>query len=150
MALAAKDSQTGQAILPDVGTLSYNGVTFSSLYKSTITGQAVLDNANRTIKQMDYTLVVDGVVTLQAGADSTDATWVNLRRRLDTPGGTLTYSGKGFGPLVVNAPGDSTSRDVAWGPKPKTLEFIPLGGSRAATIRWTVLFSLGEFALQAG
>ncbi len=131
------NAETGQAQLPDVGALAYNGVAFSSLYKSNMSGEVMQDNAGRTVKVVAWTLTVEGIVTLQNNQSTTDAQWAILRRNLDEDGGQLTYKSKGFGRLVVNQLG-SKIQDCNWGPKPKTLYFQPLGGSRAALITWQV------------
>ena len=39
---------TGDALLPDVGRLEYNGGRFSSLYKSQVNGNVIQDEAQRT------------------------------------------------------------------------------------------------------
>ena len=139
-------SDTGSAELPDIGKLSYNGITFSCLYTSTISGEAVLDSSGRTIKYMRYTLSVDAVVTLRDDLEetTTDIPIGIIRKKLDAPGGELSYTDKGFGRnLVINQPGGNLF-DVAWGPIPKTLEFIPLGGGRAAKVKWTIMFTIPE------
>ncbi len=133
----------GDSILPDVGELAYNGVPFSSLYKSEIQGDIIEDDARRTTKFVTWSITVEGVVTLTAGQPTTDASWKQLRKLLSTHGGTLIYKGKGFGPLVVNSLLGGL-RDVAYGPVPKILFFQPLGGSRAANIRWQVTTSVSE------
>lgn len=141
---------TGVAPLPDIGTLAYNGITFSSLYHSEIHGQIIQDDAQRTTKYVEYTLNVEGQVTLEAGQATTDATWQALRAQLSVHGGTLTYKGKGFGPFVVNAPGPrgdiagSGLNDVAWGPVPKIIHFQPLGASRSANITWQCVTRVPE------
>jgi hypothetical protein len=153
VAPAVPTAGTGSSQLKDVGQLSYNGIVFTSLYNSKVSGVAVLDDAGWTTKYVEWTITVDGVVTLPAGAATTDAAWVALRQQLDACAGTLTYSGKGFGPLIVNTPDGKGIRDVAFGPIPKTLEFTPLGGSRAASIRWVVVTRITEiapFSLGAG
>ena len=116
---------TGLAPLPDVGTLGYNGVTFSCLQHTSISGKPLPDNAGRTIKGMEWTLNVDGLVTLEAGQTTIDTTVQTLRRLLSAQGGILTYSNKGFGPsFTVNTPGGI--KDMAWGPIPEILAFQPL------------------------
>lgn len=147
---AVRNAGTGSSQLADVGTLSYNGISFTSLYKSKVSGIAVLDAAGWTTKYMEWTISVDGVVTLPIGAETIDDNWVALRKQLDACAGTLTYSGKGFGPFVINPPGGGGLRDVAWGPIPKTLEFTPLGASAAAFIRWTVTVRLPEIKASSG
>jgi len=141
-------SGTGSAELPDIGQLFYNGVTFSSLYTSQVSGECVQDASNRTTKYMAYTITVDGLVTLNddVGDKTVDREWMFLRRQLTADAGVLVYTGKGFGqPFIVNQPG-GTLFDVNWGPKPKLLEFVPLGASRSAKIKWTVTTYIPEFA----
>jgi hypothetical protein len=140
---------TGLAVLPDVGQITYNTVTFSSLTSSELNGQPLSDNANRTTKAVQWTLHVKGVATLpSATAPSTDSMMVQLRTLLNAQGGTLTYTGRGFGNVVVNQPGGLT-KDVAWGPIPKTFNFQPLGGGRSALIDWQVTFTITELATTA-
>lgn len=144
MAVNPVRSTTGSTNLPDLGILSYNGVTFSALYKTRIGGEAVRDEAGRTIKYMKYVIDVEGYVTKNAGDNSVDNTWVAIRELLDAQAGVLTYDRKGFGPLIVNAPGGAL-RDVAWGPLPTTLDFQPLGASNSAIIHWVVVVCLPEY-----
>lgn len=138
---------TGSTILPDFGVLAYNGVTFSSLYSSEISGGVVQDEARRTTKYMEWTLQVDGRVTLNPGEVSTDATWANIRKKLSVHGAPLTYMGQGFGGMVVNFPGNPVW-DVAFGPVPKVIFFQPLGQGRSAMIRWQVTCHLPEVVAQ--
>lgn len=139
------NSQTGFAVLPDTGILSYNGVRWSSLYKSTVTGVVVADEARRTTKLMEYTLYVEGVVTLEEGPliSTTDVTWKLLRQRLTQHGAPLMYQGNGFGDLNVNVPG-GFFQDVAWGPVPEILFFRPYGQGRSAEIHWRVVTRIPE------
>ena len=108
MALAALNSSTGQTILPDVGNLTYAGIKFSSLYKSTIEAAQILDEANRTVKWVQYTLNVEGVVTLPPPGGvvnnllTTDALWRALRVQLSLQGQQLIYQGNGFGGLALS------------------------------------------------
>ncbi len=125
---------TGPSIVPDVGVLSYNGCVFSPLFLSNVSGRAVEDDARRTIKLMEYEIVVDGYVTLPAGDSSTSPTMSRLRSLLNAQGGSLSYQGRG-NDIVVNI-GDS-DKDAAWGPVPKILEFQPLGGGLSAKVKWT-------------
>ncbi len=134
---------TGPAALPDVGQLIYNGCTFSSLFKSEVSGQVVKDNANRTTKWMEYTISVDGVVTLPDklvglpdGQGTTTSVMQQLRFLLTAQAGSLVYKGRG-NDIIVNQP-SSTVRDVAWGPIPELLDFQPLGAGRSAMVKWIV------------
>jgi hypothetical protein len=138
---------TGTAVLPDIGTLAYNGVTFTSLFRSHISANAVKDNAGRTVKWVEITLEAEGYVTLNSGETTIDNTMKNLRQLLQAQGGTLTYSGKGLGQVVINLPGGGL-QDMNWGPKPELLDFQPLGASRSALIKWTITTCISELQSQ--
>src|SRR5258708_2248707 len=95
---------TGPSTLPDVGSLIYNGCLFSPLYETKVSGKVIKDNANRTTKYMEYTLVADGYVTLPAGHVDIGPTMRLLQQYLTAHGGQLIYKGRGFD-LVVNTKG---------------------------------------------
>lgn len=128
---------TGPATLPIVGSLSYNGVTFGPLFESSVSGEAIKDNAQRTVKYMSYTITVDGYVTLPVGSDTIAGPIETLRTLLTQQGGALVYQGRGMD-LTINPQGAGGLRDVAWGPAPELLEFQPLGAGRSAKVRWRV------------
>ncbi len=137
-------SSMGTTVLSTIGTFAYNGVEFSSLTFSSVRGEDVKDSSGRTIMYVKYTFMIEGVVTLDdlTGDPTVDAIWQNLRKKLSAQAGILTYSGKGFGdPFVVNV---GNVRDVAWGPIPEVLEFVPLGASRSARIKWTCTTCIPE------
>lgn len=146
---------TGPACLPDVGTLSYNGCTFSPLFASTISGTAVKDAAKRTTKLMEYVLEVDGYVTAPGavGINTTTAgiaaTMASLASLLTAQAGALVYKGRGFD-FTVNAAGvtvfDNAARDVEYGPVPEMLEFQPLGAGLSAKVKWRVTFRVVHLA----
>ncbi len=125
------------APFPDVGQLAYNGVVFNCLFKSKVTGRAVKDMAVRTVKYVEWTIEVDGVVTLDTNQTTIDNQMTSIKFLLNQQAGILTYRGRGLGQVVVNTPGGAL-RDVAWGPKPEVLDFQPLGASRSALVKWTV------------
>jgi len=140
---------TGLASLPDIGTLSYNGVTFSSLYHTKISGKPQKDNANRTIKYVEYLLEAVGVVTLPFSAQTIDDVFDNMRSLLELQGGMLVYTGRGFGNnFVVNPTQGLGFRDVAWGPIPEVLEFEPLGQGRSAHCVFRVTFHISEYGIR--
>lgn len=130
------------ALLPDTGVLRYAGVQFDTLYHSRVSGQVQRDRANRATKYVDWQIQVDGLISSFNGR-SVDSEWVNLRRQLTQPGFALYYTGKGFGPLIVNAAG-SPIQDVAFGPKPHLLDFTPLGNGLGTAISWQVETSIPE------
>lgn len=137
---------TGDTLLSDSGRLEYNTVTFSVLYRSEINGEAVPDDAGRTIKGVKYLLTAEGIVSAAQGVPL-ETNFVKLRQLLSQQGGTLIYKGRGFGNLVVNPPGGAGAgvRDLAWGPIPKVLFFQPLGNGFSAICRWQCEFMLSEY-----
>lgn len=142
MTVDTQNFTTGPSTLPDVGTLFYNGVTFSPLYETQVSGKAVMDEAQRTVMYMEYTLIADGYVTLPDGAADTDGVMTTLKRLLTKQAGELRYIGRG-NDIEVNVPG-SANKDVKWGPRPKILDFQPLGGGRSAKIKWIVEVAVVE------
>ncbi len=128
--------------LPDVGRLTYNTVDFDCLYTSTLSGRPVPDAAGRTFKGVEWTIAVEGVVTVLPTDNEVgdmDNRIDNIKRLLEQPAGYLIFQGKGLGDLIVNKPGPFNVRDLAWGPKPTLLDFKPLGGGLAALIKWQVV-----------
>ncbi len=133
-------------MLPNIGTCSYGNVIFDVLKHTKISSRPVEDSANRTVKYVTHTLTVEGVVVLPdkfGGVGTIDTIWANLRQELETNGLGLVYTGRGFSDVRVNVQG-SPVRDVNWGPKPKILEFVPLGQGKSASISWQVEFSIPE------
>lgn len=126
---------TGPSTLPDVGELSYNGCVFSPLFQTQVSGVFVKDAAGRTTKEIEYTITVDGYVTLPDGFTEIGNTMATLERLLSAPAGALVYTGKGIKISVNSAGGD---RDVAWGPIPEILDIVPMGAGRSAQIKWTI------------
>ncbi len=137
MAVPVINFTTGPATLPDVGFLGYNRCLFSPLFTTEVSGKVVKDEATRTTKWMEYTITVDGYVTLFIGAADINASTTLMRQLLTQQGGALEYRGRGID-LLVNPNGVGGTRDVAWGPIPELLEFQPLGGGLSAKVRWQV------------
>lgn len=155
---------TGTTLLPDItdnngniiGEVSYNGCTFSPLFETKVSGNVVKDNARRTVKFVEYTITVDGYVTLLAGDTTIGKSMEVMYNLLTAQGGALTYKGRALD-IIVNAQGGGGGRgkgpigkahakivvvnnnnDVAWGPIPELLEFQPLGAGRSAKVVWRV------------
>jgi hypothetical protein len=144
MPLTPVGSDTGDTILADIGSIQYNGIRFSCLNKSRIEARQVLDEAGRTVKYVETKISVDGYVTLTAGAGTNiEATMLKLRQQLSQAGGALTYSLRGYGFFEINGPG-AVLRDVAYGPIPNVIEFIPLGMGVGAMIKWEVTTRVAE------
>lgn len=129
------DFTTGPCTLPDIGELSYNTCEFSPLFESNVSGIFVKDTAGRTTKLIEYTIAVEGYVTRPDNEIDVQDRMDSLEKLLSAQGGALRYKGRGF-EIVVNAPGGDS--DVAWGPIPEILDFVPMGAGRSAKIKWTI------------
>jgi hypothetical protein len=133
------------AILPNGGTFSYNGVQFVALYRSRISSKPTFDQAHRAVTDIEHTLELEGYVTGQGAGATTDAVMTSLRRNLTVAGAPLVYRNKGFGDLIVNSTALSPVKDVAWGPFPEVLEWVPLGGEcYAARVKFRVVTRIPE------
>lgn len=128
---------------PATGTLSYNGVTFDSIVRSSIKSTPVPDDARRTVKCVRHEIEVSGFVTA-GGQISTDNTFASWRRALTTNGGELRYDDKGFGTLIVNGAGGA--RDAEYGPWVQLLSFDPIGHDQAARVHWRCVTAIPECA----
>lgn len=135
---------TGPAVLPDLGELSYNGIRFSSLFKSRQSGGILPDEAKWTTRFVEWALYVEGIVTQNDFDEDTGPILDILREKLTQHGAELRYHDRGFGDFIVNPDGGGGTRDVAWGPVPKLLEFTPLGEGRSAMVRWQVTVHYSE------
>lgn len=137
---------TGKTLLPDAGNLTYNSVSFSCLYKSKLRGVMVQDESLRTTKAIEYTLEVEGYITLrdETSSRSTDEQVLFIRNQLSAQGGFLFYEGNGLGSLNVNT-SEKGYRDLAWGPIPKLLELTPLGGGNGVFVRWQVTTTVAQY-----
>ena len=114
-------------------------MTFTSLFRSRISGRVVKDEAQRTVKYVEYTLSVQGYIQDNNGTGTTMDSW---RKLLQQPAGQLEYSTKGFGTFAINTLGGKN--DCKYGPWPTLLEFVPIGSEQAASITWEVVICIHE------
>ena len=128
-----------------MATCSYNGITFTSLYKSKISSKPIMDEAGRTTVCVEHVLEIDGFVLPNVVTGTTDTPMSSIRKLLTAQGGALQFEDKGFADLNVNTEAGGV-RDVAWGPHPELLEWIPLGGDGAGAcqVSWRVTTRIPE------
>ena len=145
------DFTTGTCQLADVGKLEYNGCIFSPLFETSVSGSIVKDNAGRVTRYMEYIITADGYVTGTIDPTTRDSrsnlsgSMYLLRTLLTQQGAPLVYEGRGLDIRINVTTGNNVStKDVAWGPVPKILEFQPLGGGNSAKIRWQVVVHMPE------
>lgn len=126
---------------------SYNNVQWLTVYKSRFAAKPVFDEARRTTVHVEHTVELDGYVASEPNIPALTApeqVLPTLRSALTQAGGNLVIKGKGYGDLVVND-ASSPVRDVAWGPHPEILEFVPLGGDcNAAKVLWRCVTNIPE------
>lgn len=136
--------------MPTGVTCQYNGHTFNSAIRSTVTEDPITSNDNRFVKYSKITIKISGYVTQDdAGADTIDAYMRSMRLKLQVHGKELIYKNKGYGSdLVINAPGGGGVRDTFLGPKAGALFWKPLGGAPlggcAAFFTWEVSTCIPE------
>ncbi len=126
--------------LDPVGTLSYNGVTFSVLHRSHVTATVVYDSSKRVTKYVTHRIEVDAWI--QVDVITTNPELDEMRKLLTQPGAELKYDQKGYGSFHVN--GTSPITDVDWGPKPQLLTWRPLGADNGCFVTWAVETSFPE------
>jgi hypothetical protein len=132
-------------MLPGIvdSVVTYNGVPIvdQGSLKTRVNAKYVLDDAQRTLKWVEYTIYIQGVVTLAGLADdgsgTTDECLANLRTKLAEPGNALIFQGKGYGELVVNF--GENQQDVNWGPHPQVLQWVPIGDDLTAAVEFQVV-----------
>jgi hypothetical protein len=118
-------------ILTDIGTVEYNGFRFDGASSVTISGEPVYDDAGRTVVYHRYRIRVQSTV---ADGEATDNQMIDVRSRLTKAGEALRVTGKGFGTLEVNS--GNNCNDVAFGPKPRVIDWQPIGSLRACEVVW--------------
>lgn len=117
-----------------VGPASYNGFNFGQNVKSSYATRFEYDAADRTVVCNVYSITLKTVVAVAAGS-TTDATILDMEKRLSKPGQILQFAGNGLGIASVNVISPVDSR---WGPKPRILKLMPVGNSQAIEVEWMV------------
>src|SRR5438045_2270055 len=108
--------------MPDIGVISYNGVTFPAETGTTAASvRPVYDPAGRTVTASKTSLTIK--TTLSTAA--LEATVEDIVVRLTHPGMPFVYRGRGL-PLTINT---GPVSDVAFGPQPRMIDYEPLGGN---------------------
>ena len=117
------------------GTLSYNGFTFSHVWRKDIDSSFVYDDSGRAVKWVAHTLTLSGLV--YADDEATEATSMDsMRTKLSAPGKKFTMTGHGYGDLTIG--GNANTKDANFGPLPKVISYAPLGGGICWEVVWQV------------
>lgn len=131
--------------VPDSTECSYNSYVFPvETWTTGVKIGPVMDSPGRGPISNKYTLTIKALiaVTSASGLSSTDTTFERIRNLLTASGGCFKYVNKGFGTnLILNNPAENNgTKDVAWGPHCRGLEWAPEAGNRAGWLTWTVEF----------
>lgn len=147
-------------LVPAVGTVSYGGVTFPAALHGTIQAKVNYQTGEVGRKYIDYSINIDTVLTYTDPPMSNIVTndadvgtnFADYRKKLTSPGKTLTFTEQGFGDVVINnlpgvaVPAGARSMvDVAFGPKPRLLLWESLS-NRAVHVSWKCDTSVVECA----
>lgn len=115
-------------------TISYNDYSFSAAARSRIRSRFVYDGSQRTVAYTVFAIEVNDIV---ANTTGTDASMLDVRRKLSKAGQQLRYEGVGFGTNGLKVNVDNV-KDVVWGPKVKTCEMESIGFTACWRIIWAV------------
>lgn len=126
--------------------VSYNGVDFGVMSNTKITARPVYDSINRAVKWVEYEVTVEGWLHDQYNLSFT---MEDIRKKLREPGKYFHYDSGGFGKLIVNRFDDPPSDEYPWidinnGPKPRVLQWKPLGGDKSCYVSWSCVVTLPE------
>lgn len=125
--------------------LTYNGVIFPAQIQSAVTiTPNYSPQSDRMVVSTTYRLSVvtilhDYMDTL--GGLSVESGLPDIIKRLQVPGAPMMIQGMGLGTLWINTSKDGI-RDIAQGPKPRLIEWTPVGNNISIRIRWEVEFTL--------
>ena len=118
-------------IFTNLAQIEYNGYQWDGASHMTIRCEPVYDDAERVVVCHHYTVRVVGVVAGDGG--TTDQEMQQIRAQLTKPGRRMAIRGAGFYDLVVNQAGVT---DCRFGPKPRVINWTPIGSAQAAEVEW--------------
>ena len=134
-------------------SIFYNNFSFDPL-SSNLTASASFryDDSDRIIVAVVWRFRVRAIImplydsSLGMGSASAAQRMELIRRRLTEQGKQLTISDYGFGPKLTINPaagyaadaGEVVTYDIKYGPKPRILEWTPIGSSNASEIVWEI------------
>ncbi len=113
------------------GSFSYAGHNFDGAYNIKTLIEYIYDDADREVVAHKLTITVVGVLQNDNLVD--DDVQI-VRDKLSTPGKKLAIENKGLGDQMSLTP----MGDVIWGPKPRFLQWEPVGDNLAVQITWQV------------
>ncbi len=131
--------------VPEIGTMSYNGIPFDGAYRVRVDSENVYDEAQRTVIYVRYVFRVQMIL---AGPPDNNALlhgptedMIEVRGLLNKAGGVFVFQSKGFG-VGINT--QATDRDVLFGPKPRIMNWHSVGAELAVLVDWECELHMAE------
>lgn len=129
-------------LVPQVGTVSYNGFEFPADTETTaFSCTPVLSPDGRTVMYSEYSISFKAMFN-GANPNAIDLQMDRAKRALSKSGRVLIYTSRAVGDVIVN---QGKVRDVKNGPIPKSISWQPaVGGSLTASVTFTITFCIPE------
>lgn len=135
-------------MLPDMGTLVYNGFDFGAGgggVNTAMSFRPLTDDAMLTTKAAEFSFSVKSYVYSPApGAETTDDRLDEVYELLTATGKQLEFYGKGGGVIQCNGAGGNADWDINAGPHPQVSNWRLLGGGNAVAFDWSCKVALAR------
>lgn len=127
--------------------VTYNGYVFPDRSNFHINETMVYDPSDRTVIGTRFVLRLQTIIVneyFNTLGDHPAADYVHFaRQRISKAGQRLIIEHDGFGPTMdINALASNGIRDVAWGPKPRVIEWNPVGHTNSVELTWEVEWTI--------
>lgn len=116
--------------------LTYNGYTFPDETILKVKSSMRYDDADRTVSYQVYRIEATWLVAPYPQSDIAGPHNWHIHSRLSQPGKILRLRHDGFGPQLILNTSAGGLRDLAFGPKPRVLDWDPIGHTGAIEARW--------------
>lgn len=129
--------------------VTYNGFEFPDRSNFSVGESYVYDDSGRTVKATRFTLRVKSILVGDGGSTTESDFFAGpevhtARQALSKAGGSLKIEHDGFTPRPhwVIGPDTASIKDSSWGPKPKLLQWDPIGHTNAIEVTWECEFEI--------
>jgi hypothetical protein len=131
-------------------SIIYNGYEFNELTSYEVTERYEYDEAETTVVGTTFQIRAKTFIAAEPASPGnvhTDSSFYAgpvihpIRQKLSKPGKQLIFKHDGFGPtpsyIEINSPSaGSTLKDISGGPKPRVLQWLPVGNTASAELVW--------------
>lgn len=123
--------------------IRYNGYTFGQYSHVTCNMEMVEDGSGRTVLYHRHKIRVSTTIVAEASDSYVGQHFQRIRQLLSKAGQNLFINHAGFGPpLNINFSDTGAVRDVAFGPKPRVIQWDPVGETNSVEVTWECEFCL--------